>query len=156
MIGLKINQVKQFMNQLFLTDCFDAFLLKEATLVTYNTFTIDGHVNEAFYAGMEEDDTSLKRYELSKWADMRSVLFQLIKGKRTPLQMQFILHSKPETLTQLIEKADTTLTNLDVNSLVLTIRFDQKGLFVVTGVDYANFVMDKSLEKSGTQRFVNF
>ena len=41
MIALKITHIKQFMNRLLAGEDFDSFLLEEASISTYNTFTID-------------------------------------------------------------------------------------------------------------------
>ena len=45
MIALKIEDMKQFTASLFLGEVFDSFLLKEAEIVTFNMFTIDGRAN---------------------------------------------------------------------------------------------------------------
>ena len=49
MLALKINNVKTFMTQLLIGDTFDAFPLAEASITTFNTFTIDGRVNKEFF-----------------------------------------------------------------------------------------------------------
>ena len=48
MIALKIINVKNFMAKLLTQDVFQNFLLEEASITTYNTFVIDGHLMEAF------------------------------------------------------------------------------------------------------------
>ena len=39
------------MGRLLGTEAFDAFLLAEASITTYNTFIIDGHMEKAFFTG---------------------------------------------------------------------------------------------------------
>ena len=56
MIALKITNVKQFMAKLLAGEDFDAFLLEEAVISTYNTFTIDGRQNREFYTAVEWED----------------------------------------------------------------------------------------------------
>ena len=51
MKALKITETKNFMGILLKSDCFEDFLLAEASITTYNTFTIDGHIVPAFYKG---------------------------------------------------------------------------------------------------------
>lgn len=51
MIALQIKDVKHFMGRLLGTDLLDSFLLEEAVVSTYNTFTIDGRMNRAFFPG---------------------------------------------------------------------------------------------------------
>ena len=49
MIALQLNGTKNFMSHLLLTDTFDNFLFIEGEIVTFNTFTIDGYIQKAFY-----------------------------------------------------------------------------------------------------------
>ena len=53
MIALKIEDMKQFTASLFLGEVFDSFLLKEAEIVTFNMFTIDGRVRHGYYSEEE-------------------------------------------------------------------------------------------------------
>ena len=83
MISRKITELKHFMTRLLASDCFDSFLLEQAIITTYNTFTIDGHLERNFYTSEEWEDPSLCPYDLSCWADIRPICFSLIKGKKT-------------------------------------------------------------------------
>ena len=49
MIALKAEDVKTFTSKLFLKEDFDSFLVKEVNIVTYNNFTIDGHIRQGYY-----------------------------------------------------------------------------------------------------------
>ena len=49
MIALKLKNTKNFMTHLLLSDTFDNFLFIEGEIVTFNTFTIDGYIQKAFY-----------------------------------------------------------------------------------------------------------
>ena len=49
MKALKITETKNFMGILLKSDCFEDFLLAEASITTYNTFTIDGHLQQDFF-----------------------------------------------------------------------------------------------------------
>ena len=48
MKAYQIKDVKNFMGRLLGTDAFDSFLLAEASITTYNTFVIDGHIEKIF------------------------------------------------------------------------------------------------------------
>ena len=48
MLALKINDVKEFMNQLLIGETFDHFQLVEASITTFNTFSIDGTLKREF------------------------------------------------------------------------------------------------------------
>ena len=49
MIALKVEDVKTFTSKLFLKEDFDSFLVKEVNIVTYNNFSIDGHIRQGYY-----------------------------------------------------------------------------------------------------------
>ena len=48
MIALSIIDVKDFMNKLLIGEVFDRFFLVEASVTTFNTFTIDGRLQQDF------------------------------------------------------------------------------------------------------------
>lgn len=49
MQAFQILDVKGFMGKLLLSSTFDAFLLSEATITTFNVFSIDGHFHPDFF-----------------------------------------------------------------------------------------------------------
>ena len=49
MLALKINDVKGFMNRLLIGETFDQFPMAEASVTTFNTFSIDGLINKEFF-----------------------------------------------------------------------------------------------------------
>lgn len=51
MKAYQIKDIKNFMGRLLGSDSFDSFLLAEASITTYNTFIIDGHIEKAFLQG---------------------------------------------------------------------------------------------------------
>ena len=44
MLALKITDIRDFTNKLFIGEVFDKFCLSEAVITTFNTFTIDGRL----------------------------------------------------------------------------------------------------------------
>ena len=54
MISIEITGIKDFMNKLLGSEAFDSFYLEEATIVTFNTFVIDGHTVNSFYKGTDK------------------------------------------------------------------------------------------------------
>lgn len=144
MIALKIKNVKQFMGKFLAGDAFDSFLLEEATISTYNTFTIDGRENRAFYTSEEWEDKEIRPYEFTQWKKIRPVCFDLIKGKRTPTAFQFVLHLIPDYAASLLEKADTAVTADQVKAFVLNIKYDGSALTLITGTAFHTFLMDRT------------
>ena len=144
MIALKITNVKHFMNQFLAGDAFDSFLLEQASISTYNTFTIDGRENRAFYTSAEWDDGETRPYEFTQWKKIRPVCFDLIKGKRTPAAFHFVLHLIPEYTASLLEKGDTAVTPDQVKAFVLNIKYDGTSLTLITGTAFHTFLMDET------------
>lgn len=142
MIALKLNNTKNFMAHLLLSDTFDHFLFIEGEIVTFNTFTIDGYIQKAFY------DSEEVLPEYSSWKNIREFCFSVIKGKRTPLSFKFIFSLSPENIARLIEQNNLDFQPSDVQGLYLNIRFDNNGLTCVTGTSMKTFTMDKSLEQA--------
>ena len=69
MIACNICDIKLFTKKLFIGETFDRFLLKEAEIVTFNTFSIDGRVHKSFYS--EEERAEGKIEEYSTWKTLR-------------------------------------------------------------------------------------
>ena len=46
MVALRIEDMKVFTKKLFIGETFDRFLVREASIVTFNSFTIDGRVRD--------------------------------------------------------------------------------------------------------------
>ena len=75
---------------------------------------------------------------------MKTICFQLIKGKKVPTFMKIILHQKPEyTYTLLEEGGALEFVNV-LKAFVVTIKFDSNGLMLTTGTSFSTFIMDKT------------
>lgn len=144
MIALKITNVKQFMSKFLTGEDFDSFLLESASISTYNTFTIDGRQNRAFYTSEEWEDPEIRPYEFTAWKKIRPVCFDLIKGKHTPTAFHFVLHLLPEYTASILQKGDASVTPDQVKAFVLNIKYDGTGLTLVTGTAFHIFLMDKT------------
>ncbi len=101
MLALKITDVKDFMNKLLIGEVFDRFSLVEASVTTFNTFTIDGKLQYDFFdtdtkAAFEEKST-----EYSLWHDVKPYCFSIIRGRRTPLNFRIVFelsHDQTQSL----------------------------------------------------------
>ena len=56
MVALKIEEQKKFTEGLFLGELFDSFLVTEANIVTFNSFTINGRVRRGYYSDEELEE----------------------------------------------------------------------------------------------------
>lgn len=140
MQALQITNTKQFMSRLLTDTAFDIFLLEEATLSTASTFTIDGHINKEFYTPDEVDELP---YDFLCWSEIKSLCFELIKGKRTPLYFKFVLHLKPEHIRSMLNRAGSSFDPSLIRAMVLTIKYDGEKVTLTTGSGYTTFVLDK-------------
>ena len=132
------------MSKFLAGEAFDAFLLEEASISTYNTFTIDGRENKSFYTSEEWDDREIRPYEFTAWKKIRPVCFDLIKGKRTPTSFHFVLHLIPDHTASILQKGDTNITADQVKAFVLNVKYDGTSLTLITGTAFHTFLMDKT------------
>lgn len=146
MQALQIKDVKHFMGRLLGTDAFDSFLLEEAVIRTYNTFTIDGRMNRDFFSNEEWDDPSIRPCDFSTWKSIRPVLFDLIKGRKTPVSFKFILHLMPQYVPGVLKPSETSVTTEQVKALVLTCRYENGVLSLITGTSFHTFLPDKTVD----------
>ena len=156
MKAFQIKDVKNFMSRLLGSDAFDSFLLAEASITTYNTFLIDGRMIREFFIGDVNDEGSLPPYEFSEWKNMRSLCFDLIKGKRTPVNFKFIFHLKPELVEQILSKAEAQISLQDVKAFVLNIKYDGSMLTCITATAFHTFLPDKTPDKLWDEYLTGF
>jgi hypothetical protein len=156
MKAYRINDLKNFMNKLLLSESFDYFLLEEGAIVTYNTFRIDGRIQKDFYTKEEQEDFSLCPYDFSLWKDMRPICLQLIKGKRTPLSFKFVLHLLPEHMKKIMSDTAVEGGDQQLKAFTLTIKYDGNTASLMTGTSTNTFVMDKTPEQLWDQAFQKF
>lgn len=146
MIALKITNVKQFMGKLLASEAFDAFLLEEASISTYNTFLIDGHQNRDFYSTEEWEDKEIRPFDFTTWKQIRPICYSLIKGTRTPSAFKFILHLIPDHVASILKSGESAITPQQIKALVLTLKYDGTTLTLITGTAFHTFIMDKTAD----------
>ncbi|MCR4901321.1 MAG: DUF5721 family protein [Butyrivibrio sp.] len=142
MIELQIKHTKEFMAKLLGGTLFEDFLLEEATIETFNTFNIDGHIHKEFYGQQLKDDPSLCPYPLSCWQDVQQIAFNLIKGKHTPLSFKFILHLKPDKAAAIFNESEQGQE--PVADYVIRISFSDGSIKITTGISFKVFSLDNS------------
>ena len=147
MIALQIQDIKNFMSKLLLSQTFDNFLLVEGTITTYNTFRIDGRVHKDFFTEEEIEERGLSDREFSLWKEVKPFCLELIKGKKTPLGFKFTFQlSKENTAKLLASSGITSIQPENVSGLLINVRFDSNGLSCITATNLNLFTLDKSLE----------
>ena len=58
MVALKVEEQKAFTEGLFIGEIFDKFLVREAEIVTWNRFSIDGKIRQGYFSEEELEESS--------------------------------------------------------------------------------------------------
>lgn len=153
MIYAKMKSSKEFMSKLLLTDLFHSYLLIEATIVTFNRFTLDGRRQRAFYS-REEWETNT--YMFSAWEEVKGILFQIVKGKNAPVSMKITLQLKPEEVEKVLKELPKESYQNYIQGLCCTIKYEKGVVSVTTGVAYQELLLDKEPERMWDKQMLLF
>ena len=152
----KISDLKNFMNKLLLSDCFDCFLLEEGTIVTANTFRIDGRVQKDFFTKEEQEEGQICPYEFSSWKEIRPLCFHLMKGKRTPLLVKLVLLLQPQYMERILSADGFQDNGSLIRGFTLTVKYEGVSATLMTGLSTSVFLMDKTPEQLWDTAFCKF
>lgn len=144
MILLNILDVKDTMSHLLLKDSFDEFYLEDAYILTYAGLSVSGKRNRNWYDSDEE-----KMTELIRWCEIKKVVFEYIKGKKTPAVMKISLKADENIINNFL--ADTGCYEKVKEyrpDLYMQIRYEKESLKMVTGISFKEFIMDKTIENA--------
>lgn len=145
MQSTNISDVKIFMKKLLIDDVFDHFLLDESTITTYNTFSINGHIQKSYYT--DEEYEQLKNKDFTYWEAIKPMCFNIIKGKKTPLSFKIILKLDPEATLNFINEQGLNNDNI-VSSLYININYENMALNCISATSYKSFSLDKTIENA--------
>ena len=154
MIACNICDIKLFTKKLFIGETFDRFLLKEAEIVTFNTFSIDGRVHKSFYSEEERAEGQIEEY--STWKTLRPFCFSLIKGKKLPERFSIILKLPKAATEQFLTARKSQWLPEQVGGLFLNIHYENQHLSCVTGLSLNQFTLDKTLEREWDESIRTF
>lgn len=154
MIACNICDIKLFTKKLFIGETFDRFLLKEAEIVTFNTFSIDGRVHKSFYSEEERAEGQIEEY--STWKTLRPFCFSLIKGKKLPERFSIILKLPKAATEQFLTARKSQWLPDQVGGLFLNIHYENQHLSCVTGLSLNQFTLDKTLEREWDESIRTF
>lgn len=145
MVALRIEEQKTFTAGLFLGEIFDSFLVREAEIVTFNSFLINGRIRKGYFSDEELEANQIE--EFSSWKVLKSFCFSLIKGKRLPESFRIVFLLPPDAKTQFVKRYGTGFTPDSVGGLYLNVHYENGEMSVVTGLSMNVFTMDKTLER---------
>ena len=79
MLVLKINDVKNFMNQLLIGQTFDDFSLVDASITTFCSFMIDGTLHRDFFDS-DSKQPSVQSALYCPWKELKSYCYSIIQA----------------------------------------------------------------------------
>ncbi len=148
MRAFQIQDQKDFMKKLLMTETFDAFQLSEASITTFAAFHIDGSFHADYFGTQDETDLSSEKGSLVLWKRVRPFFFELTRGKNTPLSFRIVFRLAQHNTEKLLHQTGVPLTAEDIGGLFLNIRFDENGLNCVSGTSVRIFTPDRSLDRA--------
>lgn len=156
MRSFTISNHRTFMAALFTGTLFDSFQTESVQITTACTLRIDGRTVPAFYTADELAEMPAGLPEFTPWANLRSLCFSAIKGKKTPLFFQITFHADKEIVNRLTASEDCTVDSSFVQAFVLTIRYEAGICRLTTGTAYTTFLPDKSPDKLWDEEMQRF
>lgn len=145
MVALQIADLRLFTKKLFIGETFDRFLVREARIVTFNTFSIDGKVRQGYYSDEEREEGKVKSY--SSWKVLRPFCFSLIKGNRLPESFAIVFKLPPDSTERFLKERGSAWLPGQVGGLYINVRYEEQALSCITGLSMNQFTMDRSLEQ---------
>ncbi len=137
MIVLKIENVREFMSLLFGSEMFDRFHVRECGLDTFVSFRIRGKLHRDW---LDTDETLEDATGLVLWQQLKTVVFSLIKGKRSPGRMRLDFCHYME--------------NGDVGSIRL--QYEREELLLFTGYMAKEFSLDRGNGQDWDENCIRF
>lgn len=147
MLALKITDVKDFTNKLFIGEVFDHFWLNEAAITTFNVFSIDGKLCRDFFDTDDLEILDKNHRTFALWKEVKPYCFSVIRGKRTPLQFKIVFQLSYKKTMVALADAGSEIRPENVSGMYLNLQFKNKTLLCTTGTSQKTFVVGKQLDQ---------
>lgn len=144
MISFEIEDIKDFMNRLFKETLFDDFEVVSVEINQGVHVEIDGLLQMDFFDSDEKEQFETQKH--IKWEHLKTIVFHVIKGSRTPSNMKIVLTLARKNKLNLFIKSNSTFESDDIHGFYINILFEPNQLKVITGTNYKLFSLDKSIE----------
>ena len=144
MVALRMEDLKHFTAGLFVGDTFDGWLVREADIVTFNTFRIDGRIRQGYYSEQELEENKIE--EFSSWKALRPFCYSLIRGKKLPESFQITLQLPPDQVEVFLKNAGLDFSADQIAGLYIHVRYENNVLHCITGTSLHVFTLDKQIE----------
>lgn len=139
MKALQITDIKDFTNKLFIGNIFDNFLLNQASITSFATFSIDGRLQYDFFDTAEQELLRSSARKFALWKEIKPQCFSVIRGKRAPLHFKIILQTSAKTAASLLQKNGIEPSENDIPAFFLNIQYKNKTLLCTTGYSSNQF-----------------
>ena len=136
MLGLQIDDQKDFTQKLFRQDVFDNFLVPEAVFATAFSIAIDG-------GSLSEEGKPV----CASWGQLRPLAFQIIKGQTLPRGFKIVLRLSPENAEKTLQPLGLSIAPEEVAGLFFNILYEEGQIRCTTGVSLTAFSLDRTLEQ---------
>lgn len=157
MIALQIQNIKNFMNKLLLSQTFDQFLMVEGNITTFSNFRLDGRLQKEFFTCEELEEQYLDDREFLYWKEIKHICLELIKGKKTPLSFKFTFQLSKENTAKLLSSCGiTSIRPENISGLLLNVRYERGDLCCITATNLNLFTLDKTLEHAWDEMIKRF
>lgn len=125
MLRLRIPkpEIKLLMNKLLREDTFDDFELRQAQVFTFAKFFIE--------------DTGEQAETKVDWRVIRPIVFNIIKGNKTPSVIKIVFSLKKDRLAEICPEATV---------LFINILYENDEAFITTGFSAKTFTLDRKPE----------
>lgn len=137
MIVLEIENIKEFMMQLFTGEMFDRFHVRNCEVKTFVTFQIDGRRHDTWY---DTDERVEDKTGLVVWQQLKTYVFEWIRGKKVPEKLRLDLCHY--------------MSNGDIGSI--RIQYEDAKLQIVTGYMQKEFSLEKEAQQDWDENCLNF
>ena len=145
MLALTLSSLKDATSHLFAQSTFDCFDVLTVTISSYITFSMDGHLNAAFFEDSEDQNTH-ESDRLCSWKRLRPICFSIIKGKQPPVSFQITLFLDRDKAASLF--SDGLLSqNQDIDGFTLHLSYRNHTLTFSTGTVFTRFSLDRDSER---------
>lgn len=145
MLALQVLDIKKCMNYLLATEAFDAWEVAEIKICAKVSYVIDGHVTPDFLTTEEMEAEQLTPGGCVPFGSVRTLCYEMIKGKRTPQSFRFSFLCPRKQMEQMLTEEQLQVAPDDIVNLTMNISFQQGELLVTTSCMERTFSLDKSL-----------
>lgn len=147
MIVFEISNNKIFMNMLLKENIFDNFEVRNIEIQSFIKFEISGLIDNSYFMSSEQNliEQNLIEQKYCLWKELKTIIFQLIKGNKAPKSIKIIFSYK-----QVDE------INENAAALFFNIIFENGKILCTNGCSEKIFSLNKKVENSWDTYIKNF